>query len=44
MVKKPVNGAGLHLFIASGGKPKDYKGTKGLSSATVNNLKDKKKK
>lgn len=44
MPKKPINGAGLHQFIATGGKPKDYKGDKGLSSKTVNNLSDKKKK
>lgn len=40
-MKKPVNGAGLHAFIATGGKPADYQGTKGLNSATVPNSKKK---
>lgn len=45
MSKKPQNGAGLHNFIAQGGKPKDYQGTKGVSAQTVNKLtkEDKKK-
>ncbi len=34
--KKPVNGAGLHVFIATGGKPKNYQGTKGITAQTVN--------
>ncbi len=38
-MKKIVNGAGLHAFIASGGNPKDYQGTKGISNETVNNIK-----
>lgn len=45
MAKKPQNGAGLHNFIAQGGKPKDYEGTRGLNAETVNKLNkgDKKK-
>lgn len=41
--KKPVNGAGLHLFIATGGKPRDYERNKGLNNKTINNLGKKKK-
>lgn len=44
MKQKPKNGAGLHVFVATGGKPADYTGTKGLNSNTVNNLKQGKKK
>lgn len=44
MKKQPVNGAGLHKFIASGGKPADYKGTKGITPETVNKKSDNKKK
>lgn len=40
MEKKPVQGAGLHAFIATGGKPEDYEGTKGLNSETVPNYKE----
>lgn len=36
---KKLNGAGLHQFVAAGGNPKDYKGTKGISKATVNKKK-----
>lgn len=36
MEKKKVQGAGLHMFIATGGKPKDYQGTRGVNSSTVN--------
>lgn len=39
MKNKTPNGVGLHQWIAQGGDPKDYKGTKGLNSETVNNLK-----
>jgi hypothetical protein len=31
--KTAVQGAGLHKFIATGGKPKDYKGSKGMAKA-----------
>lgn len=30
---KPKQGEGLHKFIATGGKPKDYKGSKGAESS-----------
>lgn len=43
MKQKPKNGAGLHVFVATGGKPKDYEGTKGLSPKTVPNIKSNKK-
>lgn len=33
--KQPVQGAGLHMFIATGGKPEDYEGTKGMNKDTV---------
>lgn len=34
-MKKSQNSIGLHQFIATGGKPKDYKGSKGINSSTV---------
>lgn len=37
-------GMSLHHFIASGGNPKDFQTTKGISSATVNNIKKSSKK
>lgn len=39
MNKKPTNSAGLHVFIATGGKPAAYSGTKGINSQTVPNIK-----
>lgn len=43
MKKQNKQGQSLHVFVAAGGKPKDYQGTKGLNSATVPNLKTNKK-
>lgn len=39
--KAKQSGMKLHKFIASGGKPKDFKRNPALNSKTVNNLKDK---
>lgn len=36
---KAKEGMPLHQFIATGGKPKDYKGTKGVSNETIPNIK-----
>lgn len=33
---------GLHKFIATGGKPKDYKGSQGVNEKTVPNISKKK--
>jgi len=37
MAKKEIKKEGLplHQFIALGGKPKDFKGSKGINKATV---------
>lgn len=43
MKQKPKQGMPLHQFVATGGKPKDYQGTKGLNSSTCPGLKTKKK-
>lgn len=32
----PKQGMSLHHFIATGGKPKNYQGSKGIDSKTVN--------
>lgn len=34
---KPTGDTSLHQWIARGGDPKDFKGSKGVSSETVNN-------
>jgi hypothetical protein len=34
-----LEGLPLHQFIAKGGKPKDFKGTKGLNPKTVPGVK-----
>lgn len=36
MQQKPKQGMGLHQWIAAGGKPKDYQGTKGINANTIN--------
>ena len=41
-MKKGKNGAGLHQWIATGNSPKTYEGTKGVTPATVPNIKKKK--
>lgn len=35
MTNKSKGVRGLHKFIATGGKPKDYEGCQGVSSKTV---------
>lgn len=39
---KPKVGMKLHKWIATGGKPKDFKRNPALNSQTVNGLKEKK--
>lgn len=39
MKATPKQGSGLHHFIAVGGKPKNYQGSKGVNSNTVNGKK-----
>ena len=39
---KPKQGQPLHQYIALGGNPKDYQGSKGVNSETVNEIKKKK--
>lgn len=36
--RAPINNDGLHHYVATGGKPKDYEGTKGLNNDTVPNI------
>lgn len=35
----PAAGVDLHKWIATGGKPKDFVGSKGINSSTVNKIK-----
>jgi hypothetical protein len=38
----PKQKAGLHHFIATGGKPKDFQGCQGVNSETVPGYREKK--
>lgn len=39
-IKKTI-AKGLHKFVATGGKPKNYKGSTGVNEKTVPNIKKK---
>lgn len=42
MAEKKKISKGLHKFVASGGKPKDYKGSTGINEKTVPGITSKK--